>query len=320
MFMCRLFHRDRPFEQVECRLVSDGEITVGRDADWTLPDPDGVLSRIHLTLAVEAGRLFICDLSTNGTYLADGRRVPRDQPRELFPRDTLVLGALSILVDTPSAGVDDTVTTIPDAQPTVLAVDWSDAAKRTASHRDSSLIEAFCEGANLDVSALSSEDPQDLMRRVGAIYQQAVLGLATLMAERARLKGEYELDRTTINAAANNPFKWTPTRKLAQDLLCERGGGFLSDAEAVRASFEDLNTHIAALTRGADAAVSEAVQSLSPDAIEAEARAQGSLLRSRQALCWDILVRRYAAIIDPGQAAKTSFAEAYGRASAGERG
>jgi predicted component of type VI protein secretion system len=47
MFICRLFHRDRPFEQIEARLLADGAITVGRDpnADWPLPDPEATLSR-----------------------------------------------------------------------------------------------------------------------------------------------------------------------------------------------------------------------------------------------------------------------------------
>jgi predicted component of type VI protein secretion system len=322
MFICRLFHRDRPFEQMEARLIDQGETTVGRDADWSLPDPDGVLSRVHLVLAVEAGRLFVCDQSTNGTYLADGERIGRDQPRELFPRDSLRLGVLDLLVDAPVASNYDTSAALQATAPLSLASEWQDATPARLSapaHRDISLIEAFCEGARLDASALSLEDPQDLMRRVGAIYQQTILGLATLMAERARLKSNYDLDRTTISAAANNPFKWTPTRKLAQDLLCGGDTGFLSDADAVRSSFEDLITHVNALAHGADTASSQAIQTLSPQAIEAEAKEQGSLLRSRHAVCWDILIKRYAAINEQRQSNCGAFTGAYQSVAAGNR-
>jgi predicted component of type VI protein secretion system len=114
------------------------------------------------------------------------------------------------------------------------------------------------------------------------------------MAERARLKGDYDLERTTIGAAANNPFKWTPPRKLARDLLSERNNGFLSGPAAVCACFDDLTTHMTALSDTADATLKQALQMLSPEAIETEAKAQTSLLRSRQAVCWEILVRRHA--------------------------
>ena len=76
MFICRLFHRDRPFEQIEARLLADGAITVGRDpnADWPLPDPEATLSRLHCTLTVESDRLYLRDTSTNGT-LVEGEPV-----------------------------------------------------------------------------------------------------------------------------------------------------------------------------------------------------------------------------------------------------
>jgi predicted component of type VI protein secretion system len=329
MFVCRLFHRDQPFEQIEQRLIGEGQTTVGRDpsADWSLPDPDGVLSRVHLALMVEDGRLFVCDRSTNGTYFADGERAPRDQRREVLPRDTVRLGALTILVDEPSTAVieDAAATLLTSAsQPAIMSNDWIDPAPSAPPHRDISLIEAFCEGAKLDASSLSSEDPQELMRRVGAIYQQTILGLSLLMAERSRLKGEYDLDRTTISAASNNPFKWTPSRKLAQDLLCGNDVGFLSDVDAVRASFEDLAKHMRALAEGADAAANLVIQTLAPETIDAEAKEQGSsLLRSRQAVCWDILTRRHAALTTKGPAhgpLKQAFGAAYGRAADGERG
>ena len=100
MFLCRLVHRDQPFQEIDARLVGEGEITVGRDpsADWRLADPDGTLSRIHCTLAVENGRLLLRDRSTNGTFLDSGERAPEGQAVELRVRDSIRLGALTILL------------------------------------------------------------------------------------------------------------------------------------------------------------------------------------------------------------------------------
>lgn len=308
MFYCRLFHRDQPFEQIDARLIDGGSITLGRDpsADWRLDDADGGLSRIHCTLAVEGGRLTLRDHSTNGTFLEDGRRPSPDEAVELRIRSSFSLGSHTILVSAP-----------PQVEPpaaVTLENDWSDALPARPPHRDGSLVEAFCRGARLDASALSSEDPEALMERLGAVYQQAVLGLSALMAERARAKGEFELERTTIRAADNNPFKWAPSRKLAQDLLRRAPDGFLSDAAAVRASFEDLGGHLSALNAGTGAAVAAVTEAMAPEAVEAEAKGRGGLLRNHAAACWELHVRRHAAMTQAGGldgVARRAFAEAY---------
>ena len=321
MFFCRLFHRDQPFEEIDARLIGEGEITVGRDpsADWRLTDTDGTLSRIHCTLAVEGGRLLLRDRSTNGTFLEGGERAPEGQAVELRVRNSIRLGALTILVsDPPQAqgpAAENVVQLTPASAAIAPAADWIDGPAARPAHRDTSLIEAFCEGARLEASSFSSEDPAELMRRIGAIYQQTVLGLSALMADRARSKAEYELERTTINAADNNPFKWAPTRKLAQDLLRKNDNGFLTDAAAVRASFEDLGGHLGALSDATKAAVAATVDALSPEVIEAEAKPQISMLRNKATVAWDIHARRHADLTaadgELPALAKRAFGDAY---------
>jgi predicted component of type VI protein secretion system len=329
MFFCRLFHRDQPFEQIDARLIGEGEITVGRDpsADWRLNDPDGTLSRIHCTLAVEDGRLLLRDRSTNGTFLEGGQRAPEGQAVELQVRNSIRLGALTILVsdppETPAPAAAASLHPTPPGPTIAPAADWIDGPAARPAHRDTSLIEAFCEGARLDASSFSSEDPAELMRRIGAIYQQTVLGLSALMADRARSKAEYELERTTISAADNNPFKWAPTRKLAQDLLRKSDNGFLTDAAAVRASFEDLGGHLGALSDATKAALAATANAFAPESIEAEAKPQTTMLRNKTTVCWDIHARRHADLTGAGGGldplVKRAFGDAYLRSLAESR-
>lgn len=322
MFVLRLFRRDQPFVQLEARAVSQAEMTFGRDpgADWAFGEDDESLSRIHCVLALSAGRLTVTDKSKNGVFLNDGSRAPRNSPVELKVRDSLYLGSFLLLVDQAvvSSGADHATTIV---SPPLTPVDWPDAAPPPATRREASLLQAFCDGARLDASAFSGEDPFALMARAGAIYQQAVLGLSTLMTARADTKQRYELDRTTISGADNNPFKWAPSRKLAEDLLTTRDDGFLSDSDAVRASFDDLIRHLHAVVEGADAATDYAIEALSPESIAAEAKAQGSLLRGQAAVCWDIYKRRHAALTQarrhPAGPVVRAFGEAYGDAVSG---
>ncbi len=322
MYICRLFHRDRPFEQVEARLLAEGRLTVGRDpsVDWPLDDPEATLSRLHCVLAVEQGRLVLYDKSTNGVFLGDDRRAPFDEPVVLGDKDSIRLGSLSMLIEAPDAAEVDTMATVFLApnwiEPTPLAQTWiEEDVCAPPAHRDASLMEAFCEGARLDSSALTSEDPVELMRRIGAVYQQTVLGLAALMADRAKIKRDNSLEHTRISASNNNPFKWAPSRKLAEDLLCGREAAFLSDGPAVRACFQDLSLHLAGLVAGAEAVASLFAETLDPKSIEAEAKAQASLLRPRSAIAWEMLVSRHGQLASEGT--RDAFAAAYDQACQG---
>ena len=320
MFLCRLFHRDQPQEQLDACLVGADCLTVGRDpgAGWTLDDPDGTLSRVHCTLRVENGRLMLRDRSSNGTFLQDGQRAPKAQAVPVAPGQSFAIGPLVVRVDeAPTARLDG------DGSGTILAgtndgrdfgfpSDWIDAIATPAAsaHRDASLMEAFCEGAGLDASAFSGEDPVELMRRLGAIYRQTVIGLATLIGDRSRLKGAHQLERTTIGAVGNNPFKWTASRRLAQNLLCARPAGYLSGVDAVRASFEDVTTHLRAVDAAAAAAVSAVLERLSPQSIQEEADGRGFSLRSKSAACWDVHVERHSALGSP-ESGEGAAAEAF---------
>jgi predicted component of type VI protein secretion system len=299
LYVCRLIERDRPLQALETRVLANGAMTIGRDqnADWRLPDPNGSLSRLHCTLAVRNGRLVVSDQSTNGTFLENGERAPRGAEVELKSRDCIHLGPFSVLIEqaaeAANSNSDETAfrggASTPPRQP--LPEDGQDIPHW--AHRDTSLLEAFCDGANIDASALSAEDPVELMRRIGAVYQQTVVGLSSLMSERAKIKRAQPFDSTTIGPARNNPFKWAPARKLAQVLLVSENDGFLSDAEAIQSCFEDLRQHLTSTGDGASASMAATLKGLSPHEIEIEAKQRGAFLRNRSELCWEIFVKKY---------------------------
>ncbi len=311
MYICRLFHRDRPFEQIEARLLAEGSIDLGRDpaADWPLDDPEGLLSRIHCTLSVDGDALTLRDRSTNGTWLEDGRRAPRGEPLAIAPRQSILLGSLMLHLDhAPDGCVPGAGTVFAAARPAPAP------PPSVPAHRDESLLEAFCDGAGLDASSFSGEDPVELMQRLGALYQQTVVGLAALVAERTKAKGAHQLDRTTIGAVDNNPFKWMPPRRLAQELLCASRHGYLTGADAVRASIEDATDHLGATATAAAAAVAAVTEALSPEAIGKAVDARGFSLRSHAAACWDALVQRHARLRGEGEgSAAEAFRASYAR-------
>jgi type VI secretion system FHA domain protein len=133
---------------------------------------------------------------------------------------------------------------------------------------------------------LSDGEPAEIMRRAGEIYRQMVLGLSDLVSQRSSAKADLSMDRTTIGAEDNNPFKWAPGRRLAIDLLLGLEAGFLPGPEAIKASFEDVKTHMLGTLAGFDAAMREVLDLASPAAIAGKLEGRTAFLKSQAALCW----------------------------------
>jgi type VI secretion system FHA domain protein len=193
--------------------------------------------------------------------------------------------------------------------------DWSEPTRATPS-TDASLLDAFCAGAKLDASLFAGEDPAAVMRRLGAAYQQMVLGLGDLMSERTSLKSGYRMERTRVRAEGNNPFKWASGQRLAADLLRSNQEGFLPGPQAVGASFADLKKHLLCMLAGMRAAIGETLQVLSPEAIEAPLKGQSFVLKTKGQVCWTEYAKRHAEVLqravdDPGSALNRAFVTAY---------
>jgi len=294
MYMLRLFDESDPVHPIDARLLRDGVMRIGRDpaSDWAIPDPDREISRTHCAFDAGGRGLKLRCSGANGVYDdVTGARLPDETDIWLDLPSTLRLGRFR-LVAAPAPheghmGGTETrtmVLTPPLGASTEVPTDWSDAAPAAHVFEEGSLLEAFCEGAGLDVSLLSGEEPIEIMRRAGAVYRQMVLGIGDLMSERDRARVRYHLSRTTISGSGNNPFKWAPTQRLAIDLLLAGTSGFLSGPAALQASFQDIKRHLVATFAGLQASLRTAVDSFAPEAIDAAIAGRGSLLRSKAVL------------------------------------
>jgi len=122
-----------------------------------------------------------------------------------------------------------------------------------------------------------------------------VLGLSDLLSERTSLKNEYRMVRTTVAPEGNNPFKWTPARRVGVDLLKANNQGFMTGPPAVREACEDLKKHLLCLLAGMRASVAATFKALDPQVIEAQVKDQSFVLRNKRAASsWSTYTRVYA--------------------------
>jgi len=292
-------------EPLESREMAEGELVIGRgeDADWRLLDPGRLLSRRHCVLRRAADRVDLTDISTNGVFLGDRRvRCLPQQPAPLLPGQSVTLGGYRLVLESD----DEDQVEAPTSAGTVIRPQSPPAAP-------DGLLEAFCAGAGLEVSAFANEDAGQLMCALGSVYREMVEGLVALMAERTAAKRDDELELTTVGPVENNPFRWTSADRLAADLGREPRTGFLSGPSAVRASVEALAAHMAASRAGFAAALSAVMTELDPEALEGAARARSPLV-GWKSTAFDDYVERFERLCRAAPRADSLFKQLYRKA------
>lgn len=303
MYMLQLFDAADEAQPIDARLLRGGSMRIGRDAsaDWPIADPDCELSRAHCELAASEDMLLLRSLGANGVFNHQtGTRFPNDEEVAVPLPATLRFGRFRLRAthaphgDEAVDGARTMVLTPPLGASMAVPADWSDAGNMAPPSGSGSLLEAFCEGAGLDASLLSSEEPEEIMRRAGAVYRQMVLGVGDLMAERDRARARYKLSRTTISGTHNNPFKWAPTQRLAIDLLLAGSGSFLSGPAALQSSFRDIKRHLIATFAGLHGSLRAAVLAFEPARLTQAVTLRKSFLDSRATVLAEEIAERYA--------------------------
>jgi predicted component of type VI protein secretion system len=328
MFMLQLFADHDEVHPVDARLLREGVLRVGRDnsADWSIVDPNCALSRTHCEFAVADDGLTLRSLGANGMFnVATGERLPQDAALALDLPFAVQLGDFRIVASEAPHGDgagNETRTMVlmaPLGDSIDVPSDWIDTplpAERTATLTNGSLLEAFCAGAGLDASLLAKEDPVEIMRRVGGVYRQMVLGVGDLMSERDQARAHYQMTRTTIGSADNNPFKWAPTQRLAIDLIMGGSHGFLSGPAALQSSFRDIKRHLVATFAGLRGSLRAAISHCHPAQLHG---LESGLFQNKAAAQIRELERRNADLLEEIEGKKSgeldrAFVQAYGAA------
>jgi predicted component of type VI protein secretion system len=334
MYMLQLFERADEIHPVDARLLREGVLRVGRDksADWSITDPNCALSRTHCEFAVGADGLTLRPLGANGVFnaatgerLADRTAIVVPLPFAIRLGDFRIVASEAPHGDMAGHETRTLVLTPPLGDSIEVPSDWTDTAATApaaapATNTTGSLLDAFCEGAGLDASLLAREDPVEIMRRIGGVYRQMVLGVGDLMSERDHARSHYQMTRTTIGSADNNPFKWAPTQRLAIDLILGGSHGFLSGPAALQSSFRDIKRHLVATFAGLRGSLRQAIACFDPDHIEDDP-ARRSLFQNRAAAQLKELERRHADLAEEIAGKKSgvldrAFVQAYSMADA----
>jgi type VI secretion system protein len=229
--------------------VHGGSIGRGRDNEWMLPDPERYLSGKHARVEFRAGKYYLIDTSSNGTYV-NGSQVPLGRFHEyaLQDGDYVRIGEYELLVSIDPSN---------DFPPDESAIVAYDGATGSSSVRKSTADDL---GADLDLSALL-EPSGRLDADVAAVARNAY-GQAIERPDEA-LSGLEE------------PAEAVPWHMLTRPLSVERASAPTPRVAPPPIYDGECDAGLAAFCRGAG---------LDPQAVSLEARAAalqlaGQLLR-----------------------------------------
>ena len=266
-----------------------GTANIGRldDNEWSLPDPQRLISGHHARIHVREGRYFIEDTSTNGVFADRGaRQIPRSTLHPLRDGEVLQLGdyhlrvrideiflpqqlhdwaeQLQQLSGTGNFPVSQlaVLNFLPgdeDLTPALLLDDLlgsggglsaneTQTQRTDPSQERQSVLQEFCSGVGLDIYQLPAESDNRLMRLAGQLLREALLGMTEL--QRLQQQAASSGSYRSLPATPADPQAAAIDLAVTEQLLKLINGHERRELDAVRRvreAFASLRTHQQAL-------------------------------------------------------------------------
>ncbi|RWG14872.1 MAG: type VI secretion system-associated FHA domain protein TagH [Mesorhizobium sp.] len=333
----------------------DRSFEIGREnCDWTLSDPDKIISGRHCEVRFQAGGFWLYDISRNGTFV-NGSSQRMAGPHRLAHGDRMLIGRYVVAVSIDEEG---TAAGHPRTQPASTQRELPPSTGRplelgkepffsrteqrpgTGAASTSSalrppptpakpggqpagtdmLLQDIAKAAGISPDLLQSRAPHEVASEIGTVLRTTVEQLSLLLKARAAAKVlAKSANRTMISAENNNPLKFVPgTDDILEIMFAKRRTGYLDAAHSVEDAFRDLKTHELATYAAMQAALSRLLDDLSPEAIAR--KLPPASFSSKKSQAWDALVATWRTMEEKHENGMLDvflayFSEAYAKAS-----
>ncbi len=210
---------------------------------------------------------------------------------------------------------------VPDApvKPSTPELPPAGASAEDAEQRAMAI---FVAAAGIEPGAITGHSAAEVLTGSGKLLRVMVSGLMELLRERTHMKDTFRLPQTVMQAAQNNPLKFSPgIDEALRFLLNARSeGAYLGAEDAVRAAFRDVRQHERALVQAMLQAVQDYIERFDPDELKTrfdKGLKRGGLLASANKLkYWELYEESYPALTQgdeggPPQLFTEEFARAY---------
>lgn len=169
----------------------------------------------------------------------------------------------------------------------------------------------------LGLEGLSEAQKTAFPTLVAKVIKETVKGLMTALRARNQIKSEFRMNMTMIQAAENNPLKFSVTLDDAlENMFMKTGKAYLPAPEAISDGFADLADHQIALFDAMRVAYESLVKSFDPLTLEETLGGKSrGFLGAKKGLTWDSYKTHYEKLVaDKEDSFKRLFGEVFAAA------
>jgi type VI secretion system FHA domain protein len=176
-------------------------------------------------------------------------------------------------------------------------------------------LQDFWNAVGIDPALVPPERRRDVLAELGRALAEMANGLHSVLAARAMVKNEFQIEQTRIRSGDNNAFKFMKSGQDALRKSLAKDHGFLPLGRSVREGFHDIKAHEVAAMTAMRAAVSNVLTRMSPQRLESDGASSGLFGgRADKSKLWDRFVELHTSMVnDIDKTTRAYIAEEFAR-------
>lgn len=149
----------------------------------------------------------------------------------------------------------------------------------------------------LDPEQVSPEQRANFNHLIADMLRESTKGMMAVLGARNAIKNEFRMNVTLIQAAENNPLKFSPNVDEAlRNMFASQGNAYLPGVLAIRHGFQDIADHQIAVIAGMREAFTSMMKQFDPQKLAVrfdKQQTRGGLMKGKSAKYWESYAEYY---------------------------
>ncbi len=171
------------------------------------------------------------------------------------------------------------------------------AVKRATIKADTDQVSELIHSLGLDPEQVSPEQRANFNQLIADMLRESTKGMMAVLGARNAIKNEFRMNVTLIQAAENNPLKFSPNVDEAlRNMFVSQNNAYLPGVLAIKHGFQDIADHQVAVIAGMREAFNSMMKQFDPQKLAVrfdKQQTRGGLMKGKSAKYWESYAEYY---------------------------